>query len=159
MLVKGTPFWCGMLVWEMDKTGSTPIHSGGRLWIRNQTYNRRIRIGGGVAILTREGVSYKQQTDFEELTIESVVECCAIELPNLNTILINIYRGDRKIDIFFEILTILLNNKNKTSTCIYLLFTNNKKKSATVVDNGVSDHMCLFYSCKVTNNLIKLHTK
>lgn len=166
------------------------------------SYNRRIRMGGGVAILTRVGVPYKQRTDLEELSIERVVECCSIELPDHNIVLINIYRVDRNIDIFFEFLNILMSkikpisykkriivtgnfninntqncvnyNKmcnnflecnlhqiiqvptrvtNKSSTCIDLLFTNHKDFDVSVIDNGISDHKCLFYSYNITNSL------
>lgn len=169
------------------------------------SFNRRLYRGGGVAILTREGIPYKQRPDYEMLTIERVVECCAIELPNCNTMIINIYRKDRKIDMFFQFLTSLtnklktesfrkriivtgdfninnsLNSENynklcnsllecnlhqtihaptrvtkKTSTCIDLLFTNHKDCDVSVRENGISDHSCLFYRCKVSNKLTKL---
>ncbi|KAI8420463.1 hypothetical protein MSG28_008950 [Choristoneura fumiferana] len=49
-------------------------------------YNRRERRGGGVAIVTRDGVPYTERPDIAALSVECVVECCAIELkPNANT--------------------------------------------------------------------------
>jgi hypothetical protein len=40
--------------------------------------------GGGVAILVRHGIPYKERTDLSELSIDNIMECCAVELqPNI----------------------------------------------------------------------------
>lgn len=156
-------------------------------------YCRHQRRGGGVAILLPNGTKFTDRPDLSQLSIEYVVECCAIELkPNL--LLINIYRANRQIEKFFDFLQLLLSklkshhykkhiilggdfNINAThnsndykrltelmleynlhqivsqptretltsSSCIDLLFTNNKTFSLDVEDRGISDHKCLTY--------------
>lgn len=68
------------------------------------SYNRRHYRGGGVAILTREGVAYKELVDFKKLSVEYVTECCAIEVIEHNLIIISIHRLDRDIDTFFSVI-------------------------------------------------------
>lgn len=70
------------------------------------TYCRREREGGGVAILLPSGTKFSNRQDLTNLTLEYVIECCAIELKP-NNLLICVYRGDRQISKFFDWLTSL----------------------------------------------------
>lgn len=180
------------------------IHVNGYQFAANYSRCQR-KGGGGVAILVRDGIEFTNRLDITDLTIEYIIECCAIELkPNL--ICFNIYRGDREIEHFFTFLNNLLtkldtfiNRKhiiiggdfnlnaiddasnhykrlvdtmleynlrqivNKptsetatTSTCIDLIFTNNKNYTVNILDEGISDHKCVLYTFNLS--LIR-HTK
>lgn len=168
-------------------------------------FSRRKRKGGGVAILVRDGIEFTTRPDISDLSIEYIIECCAIELkPNL--MIICIYRGDREIELFFTFLNQLLkkldkisNNKHiiiggdfnlnaldnsskdykmlvdtmlecnlrqivhkptretpTTSTCIDLIFTNNKNYTLNILDEGISDHKCVLYTF---NSYLSRHPK
>lgn len=71
-------------------------------------FNRCLRQGGGVAILLKQGIEFVEKIDIAELSKESVFECCAIEIPKENMLLVNIYRPGQEIETFFEQLHKLL---------------------------------------------------
>lgn len=91
-------------------------------WIRNDqkgiitvrryefssTFCRQNHRGGGTAILTRTGLNCKKLPDITNLSIEYVVECCAIEIKSPKLIIILVYRPDRNIEQFFNFLNQLL---------------------------------------------------
>lgn len=162
------------------------------------SYCRRKHKGGGAAILLRTGYECDIRQDIMDYSVECVVECCAIEIkPSL--LLINIYRADRNMEIFFDFMTNVLtkikshchsrhvvitgdfniwatkecNNYRKlvnimlecnlqqvvnkptretstTSSCIDLVFTNNRHFNLDVEDLGISDHRCVIYSFKLS---------
>lgn len=70
-------------------------------------YYREQRSGGGVTILLKEGTLCAEITEINNLSIDSIVECCALELKS-NIIIITIYRANREIGIFFNFLDQLL---------------------------------------------------
>ncbi|KAI5640908.1 endonuclease-reverse transcriptase domain-containing protein [Phthorimaea operculella] len=73
-------------------------------------YNRKVHERGGVAILVRDDdeLEFIERTDICELSVEFSVECCAIEIPKYDILLINVYRSDRNMETFFEFLEKLL---------------------------------------------------
>lgn len=161
------------------------------------SFCRRERRGGGVATLIRNGLEYNIRQDIIDLSVEYIVECCAIEIkPNI--LVINIYRADRDIEIFFNFLNKLcakimphcykkhviisgdfnlcaIKNTNNykrllhemlqcrlyqvvhkptrethnSTSCIDLVFSNNKNYNLDVEDLGISDHKSVIYSFKI----------
>lgn len=61
-----------------------------------------------MAILLKEGMQYIERTDISELSQEMSIELCAVEIPLYDLIVVNIYRPDRNINIFFDRLRQLL---------------------------------------------------
>lgn len=58
---------------------------------------------GGVCILVRAGLNYREMTDIAKQSVSGVIECCGIELVSHNIILICVYRIPKyNYDIFYE---------------------------------------------------------
>lgn len=66
------------------------------------SYNRKNRTGGGVCIIIKDNIEYIERKDIECLTIEYVVEVCAIELVKLDILLITVYWNGSGFDIFMN---------------------------------------------------------
>lgn len=49
---------------------------------------RENREGGGVCILLRNFIEYKERIDIKKMSVESIFEICGIELCNTNVVLI-----------------------------------------------------------------------
>ena len=66
--------------------------------------------GGGVCILLKEEIDFNELQEISKMSVESIFEACAIEVPNLNLILIQIYwpNSKRMPNIFYNSLTKLL---------------------------------------------------
>lgn len=63
------------------------------------TFIRQKRKGGGVAVLLKDNIQYRELPDIVKLSIENITELCAVELMP-NVLLIVIYRCDREIGSF-----------------------------------------------------------
>jgi hypothetical protein len=72
------------------------------------SFNRSQRQGGGVAMLLQQNIEFTERKDISILSIEFIFECCAVEIPKENILLINIYRPDRDVETFFDCLNRLL---------------------------------------------------
>lgn len=105
------------------------------------SFCRQNHEGGCVCILLKEHTEYKEREDIVKLSIEFVIELCAIEIPSLNILIITVYWPDnsREIDLFHEHLEKLLQlitSKDKTKSIIIGgdlnvdFLTNNKQKQA-----------------------------
>lgn len=86
------------------------------------SYCRELQDGGGVCILIDNSIEYKERTDISALSVESNFEICAIDLLNVNKLLINVYwpNSTKGIETFFTCLEKLLKmitNKDKNK-CI-----------------------------------------
>ncbi|KAL4713321.1 hypothetical protein ACJJTC_012393 [Scirpophaga incertulas] len=55
------------------------------------SYSRANRKGGGVCILLREDIEYKEEYAITEMSVEYIIEACACELPKEKILLIAIY--------------------------------------------------------------------
>lgn len=65
-------------------------------------YVRQVRSHGGSCLFVREGIEYLERDDLRRRSVESVIECSAIEVKHSKLIIINIYRppsGD--VGVFF----------------------------------------------------------
>lgn len=71
-------------------------------------YCRKKRCGGGVCIILKDGIEYIERTDIMDMTIEFLVELCAIELYKQNMILITLYWNGKQVDSFFNQLDIIM---------------------------------------------------
>lgn len=72
------------------------------------SYNRRNHNGGGVCIILKDNVEHIERQDIERLTIEHVLEICAVEIVKFNIVLVTIYWNGKGADIFYsQIKTIL----------------------------------------------------
>ncbi|RVE51386.1 hypothetical protein evm_003941 [Chilo suppressalis] len=78
-------------------------------------YIRQRHEHGGVAIFTKKNIKTRELFDIQSFTFEFVVEFCAIDVIDLNLIIISIYRPDRDIEIFFSQMQSLLENLSKCS--------------------------------------------
>ncbi|KAI5634693.1 reverse transcriptase (RNA-dependent DNA polymerase) domain-containing protein [Phthorimaea operculella] len=88
--------------------------------IANAFY-RQEHIHGGTAILVRNDIQYLERQDITDLTKEFYTECSSIELIDYNIILILIYRLDREIKIFYEIIDQIIEKiKHKTNKHIII---------------------------------------
>lgn len=71
-------------------------------------FYRNQHIHGGVAILLQEDIECIERNDIVNLSKEFIVECCCVEIPKYNVIIICIHRLDRDIEIFFDCLNKIL---------------------------------------------------
>jgi hypothetical protein len=65
-------------------------------------FNRQEHNGGGVSILLKDGIEYRERKDIVTLSLEYIIECSSIEIPELNVILICVYRPNREIETFYN---------------------------------------------------------
>lgn len=87
------------------------------------SFCRSNREGGGVCIMLRENIEFKERREIADMSVEYIFETCAVEIPNLNILLIVLYwpEKDRKTELFFESLTKVLQfitTKDKRKTII-----------------------------------------
>lgn len=87
------------------------------------SFCRSNREGGGVCIMLRENIEFKERREIANMSVEYIFETCAVEIPNLNILLIVLYwpEKDRKTELFFESLTKVLQfitTKDKRKTII-----------------------------------------
>lgn len=63
-----------------------------------------------MCILLKESLRYIEHEDIKALSVEYIIEICAIDVPEINVMLIVIYWLDskRKVNIFYEQLEKLL---------------------------------------------------
>lgn len=84
-------------------------------------FSRTNREGGGVCILVKDQIQFIELEEIKMLSVEYIVELCAIEFVSLNTVLIVIYWPDSKrevatfntqLDKLFKLLTTKYLKKN-----------------------------------------------
>lgn len=65
---------------------------------------RRENTHGGSAIFIKEGVSFKERREAEEMSIEGVMESCAceIEVGNTKIVVVSVYRPDTDLSLFLS---------------------------------------------------------
>lgn len=70
---------------------------------------------GGVCILVKNTLEYFDRFDIGSFSLEMIFEICAIEVPKVNMLIINLYWPDsnREVEIFYSRLDILLNHISK----------------------------------------------
>lgn len=66
--------------------------------------------GGGVCILVKSTLNYIERTDIKSQSLEYIFETCAIEIPEINLLIINLYWPDsnREVEVFYTCLEKLL---------------------------------------------------
>ncbi|KAI5643849.1 endonuclease-reverse transcriptase domain-containing protein [Phthorimaea operculella] len=72
------------------------------------SFYRKKYKGGGTAIYIREGIDYTERQDIKRLSVEYTIECCAVEIPSQNLLVVCVYRLDRNIEIFHKFIQALL---------------------------------------------------
>lgn len=88
------------------------------------SFSRQNRVGGGVCILLQDHIEYAELTEITNMSIEYVVEMCAVKLTNENLIIVSLYWNSREEDVFYDRLNKMLN------------FVNNKFPRFNVVIGG-----------------------
>lgn len=78
---------------------------------------------GGVAIFVKNHIKTKERLDIQALTVEFVVEFCAIEVTKCNLLIISLYRAERDVDTFFAQMQTLLNYLTKKSANIKIIIS------------------------------------
>lgn len=73
-------------------------------------YNRQIFEHGGTAIFVKNNLEYKVRKDLNKLSFEMNCELAAIELRGSKIVIVSVYRPDKDMNLFFDILTRLLHN-------------------------------------------------
>lgn len=64
---------------------------------------------GGVCILIKSGITFKEVKFLEDHSIDNVFECCGVEIPNQNLFILCVYRTPTSnCALFFEILETVL---------------------------------------------------
>lgn len=76
------------------------------------SYCRKTRGGGGICILLKENIDCIEKHDITRMSIEYILEMCAIELVNENILLITIYWNRREEDVFYNQLNKMLTHIN-----------------------------------------------
>lgn len=73
-------------------------------------YSRRSQKRGGACILVKNCLDYKELADVSHNSIANVIECCGIELPIHNLIILCIYRPPNfnNLNVFYDKLEIIL---------------------------------------------------
>lgn len=66
--------------------------------------------GGGVCIFVNKSFECSGRLDIELLSVESIFEICAIEVPKANLLIVNLYwpNSKREIEVFYTCLEKLL---------------------------------------------------
>jgi hypothetical protein len=82
-------------------------------YVLASSFHRTNYAGGGVCILLREDLEYEERKDIVDLSNEYVIEISAIELKNLNVIILVIYWNSRESEIFYRQLKNTLELLNK----------------------------------------------
>lgn len=59
-------------------------------------FSRRNYEGGGVCVFVKDKINFIELEDVKKLSVEYIIELCAIELPSLSVILIVLYWPDKK---------------------------------------------------------------
>lgn len=78
------------------------------------THSRQKCRHGGIAVVIKNGTMYKELAWLDEHVEEMNFEVTGIEIVNMNTLIIGIYKSQKaNIDIFFEKMTTILNVLNK----------------------------------------------
>lgn len=74
------------------------------------SFCRKKHEGGGVCIMLKKGVDFKERKDITEISTEYIFETCALEICNMNLLIIVIYwpEKNRETDLFFGSLEQLL---------------------------------------------------
>lgn len=87
-----------------------------------ESFCRENRGGGGVCILLEEHKDNIERNDITEMSLEYILEVCAIEIPNENLLLVTMYWNRREENIFYnqlnQILAYINNNNAKLNTVI-----------------------------------------
>lgn len=115
----------------------------------------RTKKRGGVCILVRKGLEYKNKTNLLKHAVVSVFECCAIEIPNNNITIICLYRTPtsdvkdflHKLDVLLHELT--KNTKKRTVILGDININTLKKESKT--SNHLQD-ICKRYNMTIHIN-------
>jgi exonuclease III len=74
------------------------------------SFSRTNHDGGGVCILVKEDIESEELCEISKLSVETIFETCAIEITNLNLIVVTMYFPDKKRnpELFFSSLERLL---------------------------------------------------
>jgi hypothetical protein len=87
-------------------------------------FHRETRNEGGVSILLlRDNVKYTENREIMAMSVEYVLETCAIELPDLDLLSIVLHWNNRDIDIFYAHLRLILDTCKQKKKKILLAAT------------------------------------
>lgn len=103
------------------------------------------REGGGVCILVKNNIDYKERRDILQMSIEFVFEICAVEINKLNLLIITLYwpNKNRESELFFSSLTNLLE------------YISIKDRSKNVIIGG-DFNLNVLEPCNLTTTLLNL---
>lgn len=73
------------------------------------SFCRKNRVGGGVCILLQEDIESEEIQEIADMSIEYVIEACALILKKENIMIVTVYWNRRKEVIFYEQLDKILN--------------------------------------------------
>lgn len=81
-------------------------------------YARRNKMHGGSCLFVRRDVLFVEMVDLKEKSVETVIECSAVEIPEEELILINLFRpptGDVTtfFDVFIDIMAAVTDKNRK----------------------------------------------
>lgn len=71
-------------------------------------YNRKLFEHGGTAIFVKNGLNFRIRHDLNKISFEMNFELTAIELKPSKLVIVAVYRPDKDLCLFFELLTKLL---------------------------------------------------
>lgn len=69
---------------------------------------RKSRQGGGVCIINHKSCPFEEINEIKEMSIEYVIEVCAINVVNDNLIILTTYWNGRETDVFYKQLELIL---------------------------------------------------
>lgn len=65
-------------------------------------FHRKYYKGGGVCIIINDNIEYVEEKNIMDMSIENIIEFCAVELLNFDALLIVLNWNDREIDVFLQ---------------------------------------------------------
>lgn len=76
------------------------------------SFCRKFRTGGGVCIFLQDNLEYIEKEEIAKMSIEYVMEVCAVELPKENILLLTIYWNRREEELFYKQIKLILKHIN-----------------------------------------------
>lgn len=122
------------------------------------SYCRNLRTGGGVCILLKNHIEYIERKEISEMSIEYVLEICAIELVKEDILLLNLYFNGKKEDQFYEQLGNILNYVTKKFTK-YKIILGGDFNINTLLNNNKTNKLLHFMLEYRLNHLINNPTR
>lgn len=115
-------------------------------------YNRKLFEHGGTAIFVRNSLDYKIRNDINKISFEMNFELTAIELKPSKIVVVAVYRPDKDLPLFFDLLTKLLQSLCREEK--QFIITGDFNLNVLKLDNKIKKWLRILnnYNCKLVLN-------